>query len=70
MPYGPSSVVGEVLRDQRAAVVVRMDDDPVRVQLWQGTLHQVTTFMTGIRSDSAARGALFAELGPCGASPC
>lgn len=36
MPYGPSSILGEVLRDQRAAAVVRtympgLDDDPVRV---------------------------------------
>ncbi|MFJ6693152.1 DUF5605 domain-containing protein [Streptomyces sp. NPDC091294] len=67
MPYGPSSVVGEVLRDQRAAAVVRrympgVDDDPVRVQFWHGTLEQVSTFMTGIRSDPAAREALFAEL--------
>ncbi|MET9761730.1 DUF5605 domain-containing protein [Streptomyces sp. NPDC006372] len=67
MPYGPSSVLGEVLRDQRAAALVRrympgLDDDPVRVQFWHGTLHQVTTFMTGIRSDPAARKALFAEL--------
>lgn len=67
MPYGPSSILGEVLRDKQAEAVVRkylpgLDEDPVRVQLLHGTVEQVTTLVAGVRTDPAVREALFAEL--------
>jgi hypothetical protein len=67
MPYGPSSILREVLRDEQAAVVVRrylpgIENDLMRVQFMKGTLEQVTGFMPEIRTDPAAREAFYAEL--------
>jgi len=67
MSYGPSSILGEVLRNPRAAAVVHkhlpgLENAPTRVQFMYGTLQQVAGFMEGIRNDRAAWKALFAEL--------
>jgi hypothetical protein len=67
MPYGPSSILGEVLRNKQAADVVHkylpgLPDELTRVQFMHGTLEQVTGLMAGIRTDSAAREALYSEL--------
>lgn len=67
MTYGPSSVLLDVLSGRQAAAVIRkhlpgLDENPCRVQMMYGTLDQVTTIMEGIRTDPAAREALFADL--------
>ena len=67
MPYGPSSILGEVLRNEQAAAVVHkhlpgLENAPMRVQFMYGTLQQVAGLMEGIRTDRAAWKAFFAEL--------
>jgi hypothetical protein len=67
MTYGPSSILGDVLRNKQAADVVHkylpgLPDELTRVQFMHGTLEQVTSLVTGIRTDPAARAALYAEL--------
>ncbi|MFF4060787.1 MFS transporter [Streptomyces sp. NPDC001668] len=67
MPYGPSSVLGEVLRNKQAEAVVRkyaphLDKEIESAQMRYGTLAQVTTMLQGVRTDPAARDALYAEL--------
>jgi hypothetical protein len=67
MPYGPSSILGQVLQNEQAAAVVRkhmpgIDDKSAGVQFMYGTLEQVAGFAVGIRADPVARAAFFAEL--------
>ncbi|MGD6749719.1 DUF5605 domain-containing protein [Streptomyces sp. BH105] len=73
MPYGPSTVLRDLLSDARAAAVLRshlpdLENDPGHVQLRYGTLAQVTqvTQVTqvaeGVRTDAASRDALYADL--------
>ena len=67
MAYGPSSILGAILRNKQAADVVHkylpgLPDELTRVQFMHGTLEQVTSFMTGIRTDPAAREAFYSEL--------
>jgi hypothetical protein len=65
--YSPASNLGDVLRDERAAAVVRkylfdLDTDPMRSQFRYGTLKQVTGMLASVRTDPAARDELYAEL--------
>ncbi|MEU6904223.1 DUF5605 domain-containing protein [Streptomyces coeruleorubidus] len=67
MSYGPSSILGEVLRNERAAAVVHkhlpgLKNAPMRVQFMYGTLQQVAGLMEGVRTDGAAWKAFFSEL--------
>ncbi|MEU8147671.1 DUF5605 domain-containing protein [Nonomuraea sp. NPDC048901] len=66
MPYGPSSILGDVLRDERAADVVRKHlpglQHDMSVQCMHGTLEQVTGIVAGIRTNPAAKEAFYAEL--------
>ena len=67
MPYGPSSIVGDVLRSEQAAAIVRrylpgLQSELMRVQCMHGTLEQVTGFVADIRTDPTAREALYSEL--------
>ncbi|MFG2961335.1 DUF5605 domain-containing protein [Streptomyces sp. NPDC048291] len=67
MPYGPGTVLGEILRDEAAEAVVRkylprLDDELMLVQLKHGRLEQAIGFMEGLRTDPEAQAALYAEL--------
>ncbi|MEV6381965.1 DUF5605 domain-containing protein [Streptomyces sp. NPDC051773] len=67
MPYGPESVLGDVLRDKQAEAVVRkyvprLDDELTTVQFRYGTLRQLSFFVERLRTDPEAQAALYAEL--------
>ncbi|MET8976409.1 DUF5605 domain-containing protein [Streptomyces sp. NPDC004539] len=67
MPYGPTSTLGEVLRNKQAEAVVRRHltgivNAPLEVQLRYAPLEQVTGFLEGMRADPAARDAFYTEL--------
>ncbi|MEU6224484.1 DUF5605 domain-containing protein [Streptomyces sp. NPDC047042] len=67
MPYGPESVLGDVLRDKQAEAVVRkyvprLDDELTTVQFRYGTLRQLSFFIERLRTDPEAQAALYAEL--------
>ncbi|MFJ3802494.1 DUF5060 domain-containing protein [Streptomyces sp. NPDC090088] len=67
IPYGPESVLGDVLRDQQAEAIVRtylphLDDELTHVQFRHGTLGQLAGFIRELRTDPETRAALFAEL--------
>ncbi|WP_105969102.1 DUF5605 domain-containing protein [Streptomyces geranii] len=67
MPYGPSSLLGEVLRNKQAEAVVRKHlsgivNAPLEIQLRYAPLEQVTGFLESMRADPAARDAFYAEL--------
>ncbi|MBK3574726.1 DUF5605 domain-containing protein [Streptomyces sp. MBT65] len=67
MSYGPSSLLGDVLRNKRAEAVVRKHltgivNAPLEIQLRYAPLEQVTGFLETMRADPAARAAFYAEL--------
>ncbi|ELP66836.1 DUF5605 domain-containing protein [Streptomyces turgidiscabies] len=67
MPYGPESVLGDVLRDKQAEAVVRkhvprLDDELTTVQLRYGTLRQLSFFVERLRTDPEVQDTLYAEL--------
>jgi hypothetical protein len=67
MPYGPSSILGEVLRNKHAADIIRkyipgLEKELMPVQCMHGTIEQVSSFVADIRTNPAARDALYSEL--------
>ncbi|GGN17725.1 DUF5605 domain-containing protein [Streptomyces fuscichromogenes] len=67
MPYGPASILGDVLRNKRAEAVVRKHltgivNAPLEIQLRYAPLERVVGFLEETRADTAARDAFFAEL--------
>jgi hypothetical protein len=67
MPYGPQSVLGDILRNPQAASVVRtympgLENEPMISTLLRGRLGLVTTMVQPIRVDPVARDAFYAEL--------
>ena len=67
MPYGPRSVLADVLRNPQAASVVRtympgVENEPMRATLLRGRLELVTAMVRPLRVDPVAREAFYAEL--------
>ncbi|MGP2440397.1 DUF5605 domain-containing protein [Streptomyces sp. JW3] len=67
MPYGPASILRDVLRNERAATVIRehlpgIEDDWTHVQFRHGTLRQVTGVASATRANPAAVERLYAAL--------